>query len=75
MLFHLFSNKFTFLFLGNITKSSLYSCKYLCYTLEMKSLKLTTEVKRDALVEFHQKGGFVLTNKRKLSIFLRANEI
>lgn len=29
------------------------------YSVEMKSLKLTTEVKRDALVELHQIGVFV----------------
>lgn len=35
----------------------------LLYSIETKSLKLTTEVKRDALVELDQTGGFVSTKK------------
>lgn len=35
----------------------------LLYSIEIKSVKLTTEVKRDALVELHQKDVFALTKK------------
>lgn len=35
----------------------------LLYAIEMKSLKLTTEVKRDALVELHQRGVILCFNK------------